>query len=61
MSFEYRWATELQIAEAGGGFRLDAALRQTPDLMQIAAAPSGTGARVTFAGLNGAHPNEPFR
>ncbi|OHB39322.1 MAG: hypothetical protein A2Y09_03560 [Planctomycetes bacterium GWA2_39_15] len=52
MSFELKTTMELvQIAAAGGGFRLDAAMRTTPELVQIAAAASRTGARVTFAGL----------
>lgn len=53
MSFEQRSTIELvQIATAGGGFRLDAGLRSTLELAQIATAASKAGARVTFAGLN---------
>ena len=52
MSFELRMVEDLiQIAAAGGGFRLDAGLRRTEDLVTIAAAASRSGARVTFAGL----------
>lgn len=52
MSFELKATHELiQIASAGGWFRLDSALRPTHELVQIANAASKTGARVTFAGL----------
>lgn len=53
MSFELKPTHELmQIASAGGGFRLDAGLRPTHELMQIASAAKGSGAKVVFAGLN---------
>ena len=53
MSFELRPTLDLiQIAAAGGGFRLDEKLRPTVDLIQIAAAVAIKGATVTFAGLN---------
>jgi hypothetical protein len=52
MSFELRTTLDLvQLAAAGGGFRLDANLRPTLELVQIAAAARNGGARVTFAGL----------
>jgi len=52
MSFELKPTHELvQIAAAGGGFRLDATLRPTHELVQIAAAAKSSGATVTFAGL----------
>lgn len=41
----------IQIARAGGGFELDAAVRTTDELVQIARAASGKGANVTFTGL----------
>ena len=53
MSFELKPTNELvQIAVAGGGFRLDAGLRSTPELVQIAVAAKSSGARITFAGLS---------
>jgi hypothetical protein len=53
MSFDLRTTPELvQIAAAGGGFRLDAGLRPTPELVQIAAAAASGGGYVTFAGMN---------
>jgi len=52
MAFEKRHTTDLvQIAAAGGGFRLNAASRHTADLVQIAAAAGRSGARLTFLGL----------
>ena len=52
MSFELRSTPDLvQVAAAGGGFRLDAATRPTPDLIQIAAAAASGKAHVTFAGM----------
>lgn len=52
MSFEHR-ATEdlIRIANAGGGFTLDAGFRSTEDLIRIANAASNKGARVVFRGL----------
>ena len=53
MSFELKPTNELvQIAAAGGGFRLDSSLRPTHELVQIAAAARTSGAQVTFAGLS---------
>lgn len=47
MSFELKPTHELlQIASAGGGFRLDATLRPTHELLQIASAAKGGGAKV---------------
>jgi hypothetical protein len=54
MSFESRPTADLvQLAAAGGGFRLNAAVRQTTELVQIAAAASRGGGRITFCGLTG--------
>jgi hypothetical protein len=53
MSYDIRSTPELvEIAAAGGGFRLDAPHRPTPELIQIAAATASGGGYVTFAGLN---------
>lgn len=53
MSFELKPTHELiQIAAAGGGFRLDAGLRPTHELIQIAAVAKNSGARITFGGLS---------
>lgn len=53
MSFQSRSTEDLvRIAEAGGGFRLDAAVRRTDDLVKIAAAASSWGVRLVFAGMN---------
>lgn len=41
----------IRIASAGGGFRLNAALRPTNDLIRIASAASTSGARLYFDGL----------
>ena len=50
MSFEGRSTEDLvRIAEAGGGFRLEAAGRHTDDLVKIAAAASSWGVRLVFA------------
>jgi hypothetical protein len=52
MSFELKPTHELiQIAAAGGGFRLDAGLRPTHELIQIASAAKNSGAQITFSGL----------
>jgi len=54
MSLEGRTTEELvRIAEAGGGFRLDAAGRSTEDLVTIASAASSWGVRMVFAGMTG--------
>ena len=54
MSFEGRSTEDLvRIAEAGGGFRLDAGGRSTDDLAKIAGAASSWGIRLVFAGMNG--------
>lgn len=53
MSFQGKSTAELvQIAAAGGGFRLDAAERPTDDLVKIAAAASEWGVRLVFAGMS---------
>jgi hypothetical protein len=53
MGFELRSTSDLiQIASAGGGFRLEAKLRSTHDLIKIAAAAANKGSRLTFSGLN---------
>lgn len=50
--FSSRTTLELvQIAAAGGGFKLDASSRPTIELVQIAAAAGNKGARVSFVGL----------
>jgi hypothetical protein len=41
----------IQLANDGAGFRLDAAVRPTFDLIQIANAAAVSGARLTFAGI----------
>lgn len=52
MSFQGRSTGDLvRIAEAGGGFRLDAAERPTDDLVRIAGAASSWGVRLVFAGM----------
>lgn len=52
MSFQLRPTHDLvMIANAGGGFILDAALRPTSDLIQIATAANRGGARVPLRGL----------
>jgi DNA replication protein len=54
MSFASRSTDDLiRIAEAGAGFRLDAADRPTDDLVKIAAAASSWGCRLVFAGMDG--------
>ena len=50
--FEMRHIEEVvRIAAAGGGFRMDASMKQTDDLVRIAAAASNKGARIVFTGL----------
>lgn len=52
MSFQTRTTQELmQIAAAGGGIVLDAAVRPTSELMQIAAAAKQGGARLLLRGM----------
>jgi len=52
MSFEHRSTKELiQVALAGGGFILDAAHRQTPELVHIAKAANQGGVKVIFRGM----------
>lgn len=41
----------VQLAAAGGGFRIKASLRPTSDLVKIAAAASNKGAHIIFIGL----------
>ncbi len=41
----------VRIAAAGGGFTMDAGVKQTNDLVRIAAAASSNGARIRFTGL----------
>jgi hypothetical protein len=51
--FELKTIDQLvRIAHAGGGFRLEAALKETNDLVKIAFAAGNSGAKITFAGLN---------
>ena len=53
MTFEAKPTTEIiQIANAGGGFKLDASSRPTIELVQIASAASNKGARVVFSGIS---------
>lgn len=51
----YRKSTEdlVRIADAGGGFRLNARDRLTEDLVRIAAAASNNQARLYLTGLSG--------
>jgi DNA replication protein len=50
--FELKPINELvQIAAAGGGFRIKVNVKSTTDLVQIAAAASKTGAHIIFIGL----------
>jgi hypothetical protein len=50
--FEKRPLEDIErVAQAGGGFTLDASMRQTHDLVRIAAAAAHGGAKVTFTGL----------
>ena len=49
---EKRTSDLIRIAAAGGGFRLDAALRSTEDLIRIAAAARGSGATIYLCGLD---------
>jgi hypothetical protein len=52
MSFQGRSTDDLvRIAEAGGGFRLDAEGRSSDDLVKIAAAAASWGTRLVFAGV----------
>jgi len=51
--FELKRTDELvRIASAGGGFSINAGLRQTSDLITIARAGSIHGAPLVFRGLN---------
>lgn len=51
--FETRQTFEaVQVAAAGGGFSMNASVKQTTDLVQIASAASRSGARITFTGLS---------
>ena len=50
--FELKPINELvQIAAAGGGFRIKVNVKPTTDLVQIAAAASKSGAHIIFIGL----------
>lgn len=52
MAFELYMVDDLiRLANAGAGFRIDAKLRQTHDLVRIATAAAKGGARITFAGM----------
>ncbi|WP_396328914.1 hypothetical protein [Burkholderia anthina] len=52
MAFELYMVDDLiRLAGAGAGFRIDAGLRLTNDLVRIAAAAAQGGARITFAGM----------
>jgi DNA replication protein len=52
MSFELFDVNALvRIAAAGGGFRLEASLRTTNDLVRVAAAAGNSGASIAFAGM----------
>lgn len=51
MSFNTKLTSDLiKIANAGGGFRLDAKTRLTDELVHIAAAAKNGGATVIFSG-----------
>ncbi len=51
--FEQRPVDDLiRIAAAGGGFRLNASMKLTEDLIRIAAAASNKSAKMVFLGLN---------
>lgn len=53
MSFETKTPDDLiRIATAGGGFRLNAGLWQTNDLVRVAAAASNSGALVFLSGMS---------
>jgi len=57
--FELKPINELvQIAAAGGGFRIKVNVKSTTDLVQIAAAASKTGAHIIFIGLKTRPPDE---
>jgi hypothetical protein len=60
--FENRQVEEVvRIAAAGGGFRVDASLKQTNDLVRIASAAATKGARIVFAGLENRQTEELVR
>jgi DNA replication protein len=42
----------IRVASAGGGFAMEARVKQTNDLVRIASAASKSGARVIFRGLD---------
>ena len=48
----------LQIANAGGGLRLDAAQRYPDELMQLATAAKNSGATVIFYGMSRYYTNQ---
>jgi DNA replication protein len=50
--FETRTIDDLvRIAAAGGGFKLDASMKRTDELVRIAAAAATNGAKVILTGL----------
>jgi len=51
----------IQIASAGGGFRLDATQRYPDELMQIATAAKNGGATVIFSGMFQYYTNDLIR
>jgi hypothetical protein len=51
----------IQIANAGGGFRLDATHRYPDELMQIATAAKNGGATVIFSGMSRYYTNDLIR
>jgi hypothetical protein len=51
----------LQIANAGGGFRLDATHRYPDELIQIATAAKNGGATVIFYGMSRYYTNDLMR
>jgi DNA replication protein len=51
----------IRIAQAGGGFRLDAAHRYPDELMQIATAAKTGGATVIFSGMSAHYTDDLIR
>ena len=51
----------IQIASAGGGFRLDATQRYPDELMQIATAAKNGGATVIFYGMSRCYTHDLIR
>lgn len=50
--FETRTIEDLVRITAAGGFRIDAAMKRTDDLVRIAPAASTNKAKIVFTGLN---------